>query len=228
MKTVAERIALGIILALIAVAAFVGISAYRVRRQATILLNEFRELGLSTNPTDSFERLKRKYTAQMHERQGCTPHQCQYEMTFSNKTLSLLRVVPHTEMKLYLTTYDGTLRWEMLDYRVALTGRKSPIVHIEQGSCMKGCGTRFDVNPHGTSGQVWNGLVNYDQRATAQQRNAALALNLNCLVRPGGCNDIVDLLPTMWGHEGPGTIKSRVVGLSQELEESHRFLSPDD
>jgi len=228
METVAKRVVLAVVIALIVLGAFLGISVYRLRRQATTLLNEFRELGTSTDPTASFARLKQKYTSQIRRLELCAPKECQYEMTFSNKALSRLRVVPYTEMNLIFIELDGALRSVMLDYRAALTSRESPTVHIEQGSFAKGCGTRFDVSPHGTSRQMWSGLVVYDQRATPQQRDAALALNVNCLVRLGGCKDIADLLPTMWSHNSPSTISSRLVGWSQELEESHQFPSPDE
>jgi hypothetical protein len=228
MKTIAKRIVLAVVAALIVVGVSAGISVYRIRKHATVLLNEFRELGTSTNPTASFERMKQKYTSQIHRLGACTPKACQYEMTFSNMALSRLRVIPYTEMNLIFNEYDGVLRSEMLDYRAAFTDRESPTVHIEQGSFAKGCGTRFDVSPHGTSGKTGSGLVSYDQRATGLQRDAALALNVNCLVRLGGCKDIADLLPTMWGHDSPSTISSRLVGWSQELEESHQFASPDE
>jgi hypothetical protein len=45
-------------------------------------------------------------------------------------------------------------------------------------------------------------------------------------VQQGMCSH--DLLPTMWAHTGSGEISSRFVGLSQKLEESHGFPSPDD
>jgi hypothetical protein len=228
MKAIAKRIVLALVVALIILGVFVGISVYRVRRQATILVSEFRELGTSTDPPASFKRLRQKYAAQIHRLEPCTPDGCEYEMTFSNEVFSRLRVIPYTEMNLVFYEYQGAFRSVTLDYRAALTGRKSPTVHIEQGSFAKGCGTRFDVSPHGTSGQLWSGLVSYDQRATAQQRDAALALNLTCLVRVGGCKDIADLLPTMWSHERKGTISSRLVGWSQELEESHQFPSRDE
>jgi len=88
MKTVAQRLVLAVVVALIVLGAFVGITVYRVRRQATILLGEFRELGTSTDPTASFDRLKRKYAAQVHRLEACTSEACEYEMTFSNKALS--------------------------------------------------------------------------------------------------------------------------------------------
>jgi hypothetical protein len=34
-------------------------------------------------------------------------------------------------------------------------------------ACVHGCGVRFDVNPHGTTQQMWNALVSFDTRAIA-------------------------------------------------------------
>jgi hypothetical protein len=228
MKTLAKGISLALVVVLIAIGVFVGIVAYRIRVQATILLDDFRELGTSTNPTANFGSLMQKYKNQIHRLGACTPKACEYEMTFSNKMLAPLRVIPFTEMNLVFREYDGRIRSAMLDYRAALIDRKSPTVHIEQGLFPKGRGTRFDVSPHGTTGDRWSGLVSYDQRATSEQRDSALALNVNCLVKPGGCTDIADLLPTMWNHHGANTVSSRLVGWSQELEESHQFPSRED
>jgi len=139
-----------------------------------------------------------------------------------------LRLVPYTEMNVWFTMYRGSLEFAILEYRTALKGRESPVVHVQVGMCAHGCGVRFDVNPHGITPQMWNGLVEFDARATPQQSDAALAVNLDCFVRIGGCKDIIELLPPVWAHAGPGKITSRLVGLSQQLEESHGFPSPDD
>jgi len=213
---------------LIGLCAFVVISAYKTRAEAGAALNEFRELGTSKDPTASFELLRRKYGSKLHAIEGCTQQLCQYEMSLSNGSISRLRVVPYTEMNVCFTVFKGSLQVAMLEYRTALKARNSPVVHVQQGMCAHGCGVRFDVNPHGTSQQMWNGLVEFDTKATPQQRDAALALNLECLARIGGCKDIIDLLPTVWTHNGPGTISSRLVGLSQQLEESHGFPTSDD
>jgi len=213
----------------IAFCAFVGISVYRTRRDVTAALNEFKELATSRNPTASFESLQRKYGSKLRPNEACNQHHCQYEMSLSNENISELRVVmPYTEMNFWFTVDEGSLQWALLEYRTALRGPHSPVVHVQEGMCAHGCGVRFDLNPHGSTQEMWNGIVEFDTRATPQQRDAALALNLDCLARIGGCKDIIDLLPTMWTHSGPGTISSRLIGLSQRLEESHGLPSPDD
>ena len=131
-------------------------------------------------------------------------------------------------MNIWFTVYEGSLQVAMLEYRTALKERDSPVVHVQEGMCSHGCGVRFDVNPHGTTGQMWNGIVEFDARANSEQRDAALTLNLGCFARLGGCKTIVDLLPSMLAHTGSERISSRWVGLSQKLEESRGFPSPDD
>jgi len=206
---------------------FVGVSVYRTRRQADARLSEVRELAVSANPTAAFESLRQKYGSELLPL-GCDRQTCQYELSLSNRNISAFRIVPFTELNIWFTVYQGSLAWAMVEYRSALNSPHRPVVHVQEGMCAHGCGVRFDVNPHGTTPQMWNGLVEFDTRATAQQRNAALALNLNCLAQFGGCHDIIDLLPTMWTRASPETITSRLVGLSQRLEESHAFPSGDD
>jgi hypothetical protein len=207
---------------------FLGSSAIKLPRSVTARLSELRELGISKDPTATFELLRRKYGSELHPVEGCTAQLCQYEISLSNATVAALRIVPYTEMNTQFTTYKGSLVYAMVEYRVALRDPHSPVVHIQQGTCAHGCGVRFDVNPHGTLQEMWNGLVMFDTRASSQQRDAALALNVGCVNRLGGCKDIVDLLPTMWMQSRPGGVSSRFVGLSQQLEESHGSLSPDD
>jgi len=45
---------------------------------------------------------------------------------------------------------------------------------------------RFDVNPHGSTLQKWNGIVELDTRASPEQRHAAIAINLSRCPRLGG------------------------------------------
>jgi hypothetical protein len=206
----------------------VGLSMLKTRRDAAARLDELRELGVSGNPTAAFESLQQRYGNKLCRTEGCTQQLCQYEISLSNRSISALRVVPYTEMTVWFTMYKGSLQFALLEYRTARTGPESPVIHIQEGMCSHGCGVRFDVNPHGTTQQMWNGLVDFDTRATPQQRDAALALNLDCFARIGGCKDIVELLPTVWRRTGPGMIASRLVGLSQQLEESHGFPSPND
>jgi hypothetical protein len=223
--TTSVLLLLGTILA--ALGSLVGVSVYRTHREADARLSDLRELAVSADPTAAFESIRQKYGSELHPL-GCDRQTCQHELSLSNRNISAFRVVPYTELDIWFTAYEGSLVRVMVEYRTALNSSQSPVLHVQQDMCAHGCGVRFDVNPHGITQQMWNGLVEFNSVATPQQRNAALALNLDCLARIGGCDDITDLLPTMWVRAGPETIASRFVGLSQRLEESHGFPSKDD
>jgi hypothetical protein len=212
-----------------AIATFVVGATMRTRRQAKMLINELKDLSVSPSPNDTFDSFQWKFGhSNFKHSDACTFHFCTYEVEISNRAIAALHLVPYTEMKTWFTVERGQLVQGLVEYRTALKGPNSPVVHIQQGMCGHGCGVRFDVNPHGTTQQMWNGIVEFDSRATAEQRDAALELNLGCFARIGGCKDIIDLLPTMWARSGSGKITSRWVGLSQTLEESHGFPSVDD
>jgi hypothetical protein len=215
---------LALLLMLIGFCVSVGISAYETRVRAQMILKGFQEVGRSKNPSATFEVLRQRNGNRLLML-GCNQQLCQYEMSVSNRSIAKLHLVPYTEMNVWFTLHEGTLQVAMLEYRAALPRSSSPVVHIQQDICAR-CGASFDVNPHGTSPQMWNGFVELDSLATPQQRDGAFALNLKCLTRIRGCRDIVDLLPAVWAHTGPGLISSRLVGLSQILEESHGFPTP--
>ncbi len=214
-----------IVVLVAAFAAFTALSAFLTYREARARLNDLRELVLSKDPTASFELLKRTYGTRLHPAkgwtEGCTQRFCQYELSFSNRAISRFHLVPYTEMTTWFTVANGSLILAMVEYRVALDGPNSPAVHVQEGMCAKGCGVRFGVNPHGKTQQLWNGIVEFDTRATPRERNAALGLNLECFAKIGGCKNIIELLPTAWAQNRDGSISSRLMGLSQQAEESH-------
>jgi hypothetical protein len=201
--------------------AFVLIAALKTRRDAKAQLREFQMLSTSNNPTAEFEAFRQRYGSELRSA-GCDRFGCHFETNaVANVFLAWLHITPYTEMKTYFTTKGGALETAMLDYRVAPKGERGAIVHVQQGMCAHGCGLRFDVNPHGAAKQSWNGLVEFDTRATPEQRHAAVSLNVGCFTRVGGCKDIVDLMPTIWARNDQGQITSRLRGFSQEVEECH-------
>jgi hypothetical protein len=216
-------------LLIVAASVFVLGSVMRTRREAMMVIEELKELSLSSRPNDAFDAFQWKYgPSRFKHSEACTFHFCTYEVGISNNAIAKLHLAPYTEMKTWFTVDKGQLVLALVEYRIALKGPHSPVVHVQQGICAHGCGARFDVNPHGIDKQLWNGLVEVNPRATQTERDAALALNVNCFHRIGGCKDIADLLPAIWQRSGPDSIASRLVGLSQRLQESHGSPSPDD
>jgi hypothetical protein len=216
-------------LLIIAIAALVGFFAMRTRREAKMLINELKDLSVSPSPNDTFDSFQWKYgRSNFKHSDACTFHFCTYELDVSNRDLAKLHLVPYTEMKTWFTVERGQLVLGLVEYRTALKGPNSPVVHVQQGICANGCGVRFDVNPHGTDKQMWNGLVEFNPKAAQSEKDAALAFNLDCFFSFGGCKDIAELLPAVWQHRGNEAVASRFAGLSQRLEESHGGPLPDD
>jgi hypothetical protein len=207
---------------------FVIGSVVKTRRDAKVLIGELSELSVSKSPNDTFDAFWWKYGRSWKNSDECTMHFCTYEAEISNNAIARLHIEPYTEMKIWFRVDRGALVTTMIEYRSARKGPNSPVVHVQQDVCGPGCGVRFDVNPHGTTEQMWNGFVEFNANATQAQRDAALAFNLDCFSRIGGCKDITELLPTVWRRADSGKIKSQLVGLSQRLEESHGFPSPED
>jgi hypothetical protein len=212
---------LALVIVAVGIALFAVIAGFRVRTEAKSALSDLSGLQQSDDPTAAFEVLKRKYGNRLQPAQGCLPQDCQYLMTISNRSVSVLHLAPYAELRLWYNVYKTSLTLAMVEYRVALPRGNSPVVHVQVGMCAHGCGVRFDVNPHGRSEQMWNGLVDLDTRDTQEERDAAFALNLDCLMMKGRCTDITNLLPRVWSRTGPTAVQSRLMGLSQDLEESH-------
>ena len=204
-------------------------SMLRTRRDAKAVIDELKALSVSSRPNDTFDRFQWRYgRSRFKYSERCTFHFCTYEVDISNNSIARLHLTPYTEMKTWFTVDRGQLVQALVEYRTALKGFPSPVIHVQQGICARGCGVRFDLNPRGTDKQMWNGLVEFNSRATAAERDAALALNVKCFYTIGGCKDITELLPEIWQRTGSDSVTSRLLGRSQRLEETHGSLSPDD
>lgn len=194
-----------------------------------MVLDALEALGVSTNPNNTFDSFQWRYgRGRFKYGNGCTMHFCTYELDISNDSLVALHLAPFTEMRAWFTVDRGQLILVLVEYRCAQEGPNSPVVHIQQGICAHQCGVRFDVSPPGTTQQLWNGLVEFNPSASQTERDAALALNLDCFSRIGGCKDIPELLPAVWQRTGPDKVTSKLLGLSQRLEESHGSPSDED
>jgi hypothetical protein len=217
---------LALVIVGVGIASFVVIAGFRVRAEAKSALSDLGRLQQADDPTAEFELLKNKYGNRLQPTQGCLPQDCQYVMTISNGSLSALHLAPYAELKVWYSVHRTSLTFAMVQYRAVLPRGNSPVVNIQIGMCAHACGSRFDVNPHGVSGQMWNGFMEVGTTATRKERDAAFALNLDCLTGTERCGDISDLLPAVWNRKGPAAVQSQLMGLSQDLEESHRFTSP--
>lgn len=197
-----------------------------VRYQARAFIEELRSLDKAADPTAISRSLMRTHENRLVSH-NCERDFCQYQYLFTNGVISTLQIVPKASIRMYLTTHAGSLSLIYVEYTSAVSKADSPIVSIQEDFCRKTdnrC-NNFDINPHGRDlGQTWNGIVEFGQLAREEQKRAAWGLNLNCLTTIHGCQDISQLLPTIWKGTSPGKVSSRVRSDSDSIAESSQPL----
>ena len=208
---------------------FVIRSAIRTRQDAKMVLDALEALGVSTNPNNSFDSFQWRYgRGRFKYGNGCTMHFCTYEVDISNDGLAELHLAPFTEMRAWFTVDRGQLILVLVEYRCAQEGTEQsgcsyPARHLR--TRVRSQIRRASTRNHAA---LWNGLVEFNLSASQTERDAALALNLDCFSRIGGCKDITELLAAVWQRTGPDKVTSKLLGLSQRLEESHGSPSDED
>lgn len=152
----------------------------------------------------------------------CDSESCQYEFLFTNSVTSKLRLAPRADVSVYLTLVRGTLDFAAIQYTSRVFKTNSPIVWVQEDFCSSRSDITcnyFALNPHGRDvAPSWNGIVEFGQLAPDGQKQAAWALNLNCLVAPHGCKNISELLPAVWKPAGAGTVTSQIANSYPECQ----------
>src|SRR4029077_4693459 len=120
-------------LLIVAASVFVLGSVTRTRREARMLIEELKELSVSSRPNDTFDSFQWRYGHNRFKHsEACTFHFCTYEVDISNHVIAKLHLAPYTEMKTWFTVDKGQLVLALVEYRSALKGPHSPVVHVQQ------------------------------------------------------------------------------------------------
>jgi len=198
------------------------------RQQAESLLEDLKRLDLNADPTSSFRAFKEKHRHQLTTDE-CRDSACQYEFVVSNWVLSTLRLAPRTEMRAWGAMFQGRLAAVGIEYTSRTLKQDSPIVRVQEDFCAYRTDIRCDhfaLNPHGRNVvPAWNGIIEFGQLATVEQKGAAWALNLDCFSLHKTCKDISQLLPKLWKATGPGEVSSRVRSTADSISEASQPLS---
>jgi hypothetical protein len=110
-------------------------------------------------------------------------------------------------------------------YTSAVYKVSSPTVYIQEDFCGKESCAHFALNPHGRDmSPTWNGLVAFGQSATEDQKRAAWGLNLECIAIFHSCQDISQLLPTIWKLTNPGAVSSRIRSSADSIADASQTL----
>ena len=127
------------------------------------------------------------------------------KVELENRVLSFLHLVPGTVLSLQVLTRDGVPRMMVLLMYTGMPPYDSG-VSIQQDFSST-LSARFSVgnSPNfyvearrESSGRPFKAIVKFATNATESERKKAFALNVNCLVRLGGCKNAEDILPTVW------------------------------
>lgn len=186
----------------------VFVAAWNVRNDAGELLAALRRMA-SPDPAPEFEALRQRYGAKLKRDEQCTELDCQYHLQMNNRAVSWTHLFRYTELDAYFSIFRGRFEFFFISFSQESRHRNSPVVHI-QFVHSNDLWAAFSLNPHGRSSDLWNGMIDFNLTAKPTDRDAALDVNLNCLVRIGGCHDIAEMSPRIWKVTSPTVIYSRM------------------
>lgn len=202
-----KKIGIAVAMGVAGVSSIVVASVLHTKQAAESLLNDVRAISVAQHPTQYFDSLKLKYGAKLKRSALCAPGECAYELTTANNVPALLRLVPYTELSATFNVYKGSLSFVHIQCRVAPRGDRGPVVHTQIDFCDAPCHRSFYIHPHGRAAtERMNGIAEFNAYATSAERDAALALNLDCFVKLGGCKNIAELMPRMWQIDHSGRV----------------------
>lgn len=200
-----------------------------ILHQARTLIGEISSFDKASDPTAaslSFMQKHRNYLAA----KACDRELCQYQFVFTNRLLSTFHLATRSKIEVWVSVYHEQLEFIGVDYTSDIFRENSPVVHVQEDFCKYrtdiGC-DHFGINPHGHDvTQTWNGIVEFGQLATEEQKRAAWAFNTDCLKALRGCHDISELNPIIWKRTSPNRVSSRIRSTADSIAEAAQPL-PD-
>ena len=122
-----------------------------------------------------------------------------YQIRVGNGLLAAFRIVPKTEVLLEVVTRSGELDLVVLGM---YTERSSVWVQEEFAA---NASPSLDVNSQrDPSGKPVKTVISFPARLDDAKKKSAFALTSNCFVRPGGCENADEILPTLRELESAG------------------------
>lgn len=217
-----------VIALVVLLAASVAVGVLGPLWKAKTMLEDFRRLDQSGKPSSAFKAFRQKHRAQLVDEQ-CRDNWCESQFLVSNAFLSMLHLAPRTELRAWMLVDQRKADFFALEYTSLILKQESPVVHVQEGFCAERTDIvcdHFALNPHGRNvSPAWNGIVEFGQLATKEQKEAAWDINLNCLVALHGCADIAVLLPSVWRTTGRGVVSSCLRSSADSLAEAAQPLS---
>ena len=182
--------------------------AQQLHQRAESNLRDVYELS-QQKQSPTFADIRKRFGNRLKQLDGCSPSECGYIVTLSNRGLAALRISEYTEIALHFWTKNGLLVETMVDYTTTVDRRSYVVSHTQIDLCA-GC-QKFAIHPWNDSSPLdTNGLVEIGKEAPAQNIRTALALDTRCLTEIGGCKTVAELLPTVWQQTENKRIACRI------------------
>jgi hypothetical protein len=184
------------------------IYALSLTRRAEALIQATYDLSTYRGSALPLKTLQDRFGGRLQSMEGCNTSECSYKVSLSNEVLASLRVVPYTELVSTFWVRDGVVDRNMLDFTTRVHDRHSIVLHVQTDFSDS---DEFDLHPWMDSSPTdTNGLVGITSGVPLENKKLALALNLHCLTKPGGCSNVAEMLPTLWQATANGKINCRI------------------
>lgn len=198
-------------------ASMIAVEAVQISRKAERLLAEAREIKVGESNSAQVLQLVKRYHGQARKGVECTPSDCPYDIVITNRSLSRFRLAPYTDFAVSFVIGEG--RTIHIDFGL-MSQFKGPTYY--SGRLVYGEATSFsflaqvvddlEYSQHYASREKYSVAIKRDYEknrpavvsvyltpsADAVTRDKALAFNLGCLSKLGGCRDAGEFLPDVW------------------------------
>jgi hypothetical protein len=208
---------------------FVTMSRAYVVHRAKELITDVQGLDKARDPTAAALSFTKKYHRYLQET-PCDHEVCQYRFVFTNRPVSILHVAKQAQIEALVTVYGAQLDFVGLSLTSSVFKENSPIVYVQEDFCKDRTDIKCDhfaINPHGRYVRpIWNGIVEFGQVASDEQKQLAWSLKTDCMTAPHGCSDISEIMPELWKRVSPDSVSSRVRSTADSIAEGAQPL-PD-
>jgi hypothetical protein len=172
------------------------LKAVQTEHAAQSALDAVRSLTIGSSNLADVQSLSRKYAPySKYSSQTCIPETCEISLEFDNRWLAITRFAPETSFRLDLSVRADKV--ERISLLMATGGIGGVRAWVEQFP------DRLPIPAYAVDGKrnttpPWHFsliTVRFTPRASSAQKDGALAFNLNCLTKLGGCKYSEQMLP---------------------------------
>ena len=179
-------------------------NAFSTREAAKALLRDVGGIRVGEATYAEAVKLSTKYAVyRTAASEPCSPTMCNYSFGFDNEWLSRLHLVPGTVLTVQVYVSDGKVTW--IELMMGTSGIGGAIAVVQEFPSLK-TGPHFAAGGKVVTHNPWHALqtnVQFTADAPTIDKERALAFNLSCLTKLGGCEFSEEMLPQVHVGEHP-------------------------